>query len=174
MRIATKRSRRTSSRTSRSFSGRFSPSELSGGGFEPPPFNSIQNPGCPMSSQANSILSALAGLSPAGQRALYDAVLHRSLPHFIERAFTTVSPGDAFTGNWHLDAISHALTRVAKGECRRLIITVPRPWPRPDPASHLHQLLGGPRPQARERHPGRALGALVPARVPGLSHRYAQ
>jgi len=78
-----------------------------------------------MSSQANSILSALAGLSPAGQRALYDAVLHRSLPHFIEQAFTTVSPGDAFTGNWHLDAISHALTRVAKGECRRLIITVP-------------------------------------------------
>ena len=96
-----------------------------GGGFEPPPSISIQNPGCPMSSQANSTLSAIAGLSPAGQRALYDAVLYRSLPHFIEQAFTTVSPGDAFTGNWHLDAISHALTRVAKGECRRLIITVP-------------------------------------------------
>jgi hypothetical protein len=52
-------------------------------------------------------------------------VLRRSLPQFVERAFTTVSPGDDFVANWHLDAITHALTRVERGECRRLIITVP-------------------------------------------------
>src|SRR4051794_38331136 len=64
-------------------------------------------------------------LSPAGQRALVDEVLRRSLSAFTERTFDTVSPGDSYAGNWHLDALAHALTRVASGECRRLIITVP-------------------------------------------------
>jgi predicted phage terminase large subunit-like protein len=64
-------------------------------------------------------------LSPAGQRALHDELLRRSLGVFTARAFETVSPGDDFARNWHLDAMLHALTRVGDGECRRLIITVP-------------------------------------------------
>ncbi|HVL73945.1 MAG TPA: terminase, partial [Beijerinckiaceae bacterium] len=64
-------------------------------------------------------------LSPAAQQALHDALLRRSLGAFIARAFETVSPGDEFAPNWHLDAMTHLLARVAKGECRRAIITVP-------------------------------------------------
>jgi hypothetical protein len=36
-----------------------------------------------------------------------------------------VSPGAAFQGNWHIEAIAYALSRVMRGEIRRLIITVP-------------------------------------------------
>jgi predicted phage terminase large subunit-like protein len=44
---------------------------------------------------------------------------------FLEKTFYTVSPGQIFHPNWHLDAISYALQRVVRGETKRLIILVP-------------------------------------------------
>jgi predicted phage terminase large subunit-like protein len=47
------------------------------------------------------------------------------LAPFIEFAFSVVNPGKDFVPAWHLDAMAHALERCARGECQRLIITVP-------------------------------------------------
>ena len=44
---------------------------------------------------------------------------------FVEKTFQTVCPGQTFWPNWHLEAICHALRRVAAGEIKRLIILVP-------------------------------------------------
>jgi predicted phage terminase large subunit-like protein len=44
---------------------------------------------------------------------------------FLEKTFHTVSPGQIFHPNWHLDAIAYALQRVVRGETKRLIILVP-------------------------------------------------
>lgn len=35
------------------------------------------------------------------------------------------SPGQPFLPNWHIDAICHALKRVAAGETKRLVIVMP-------------------------------------------------
>ena len=54
------------------------------------------------------------------------SVLFRSdLSSFIQRSFATVDPGGEYRHNWHIDAIAHQLQRVAAGEMRRLIITMP-------------------------------------------------
>jgi hypothetical protein len=45
------------------------------------------------------------------------------LADFLRRHI--VSPGALFAHNWHIEAISFALTRVLAGEIKRLIITVP-------------------------------------------------
>jgi len=58
-------------------------------------------------------------------RALLDAILRSDLYSFVQAAFTIVSSGDAFLPNWHLEAITYALSRVASGDINRLIITVP-------------------------------------------------
>ena len=44
---------------------------------------------------------------------------------FVETTFQTVCPGEPFLPNWHLDAICHALKRVAEGKVKRLIILMP-------------------------------------------------
>jgi len=54
-----------------------------------------------------------------------DAGLRRYLSLFIRKAYMTLEPGRALSVNWHQDAIAYQLERVARGECRRLIITVP-------------------------------------------------
>jgi predicted phage terminase large subunit-like protein len=56
---------------------------------------------------------------------LVGAILRNDLYSFIREIFPIVSPNDAFAGNWHIEAIAYQLTRVAKGEVKRLIITVP-------------------------------------------------
>ena len=56
---------------------------------------------------------------------MLDAILRRDLYTFVQAAFGVVSPGDSLARNWHLEAITYALTRVLSGETRRLIITVP-------------------------------------------------
>src|SRR5215207_5604600 len=58
-------------------------------------------------------------------RALLDAILRSDLYSFVQAAFTIVSSGDAFVPNWHLEAITYALSQVASGKINRLIITVP-------------------------------------------------
>src|SRR5262249_21208146 len=40
-------------------------------------------------------------------------------------AFGVIRPGVRFQSNWHLEAVTDALSRVARGEVRRLIITMP-------------------------------------------------
>src|SRR5262245_25516037 len=53
------------------------------------------------------------------------AILRSDLYSFIQTIFPIVSPNASFKSNWHLEAIAFALTRVLRGEIKRLIITVP-------------------------------------------------
>jgi hypothetical protein len=52
-------------------------------------------------------------------------LLRRDLSSFIQRSFATVDPGSLYSHNWHIDAIAYQLERIARGEIRRLIITMP-------------------------------------------------
>ena len=58
-------------------------------------------------------------------RVLLEAVLRSNLTAFTQRCFQTVVPGQKFLSNWHIEAITHQLERVRRGETRRLIITLP-------------------------------------------------
>jgi predicted phage terminase large subunit-like protein len=62
--------------------------------------------------------------SPSRQN-LIDAISRTDLYSFVQRIFPIVSAGSPFLPNWHVEAIAHALTRVMRGEIKRLIITVP-------------------------------------------------
>jgi predicted phage terminase large subunit-like protein len=53
------------------------------------------------------------------------AILRTELPVFIRKVFATISPGDTYLHNWHVDAVTHQLMRVHLGECRRLLINQP-------------------------------------------------
>lgn len=59
------------------------------------------------------------------QADLLSVLMRRDLSSFIQRSFATVDPGSEYRHNWHIDAIAHQLQRVAAGEIRRLIITMP-------------------------------------------------
>jgi predicted phage terminase large subunit-like protein len=57
---------------------------------------------------------------------LVDTVLaEKSLFHFTQQAWPIVEQGREFQASWHHQAICEALERVARGECRRLIINIP-------------------------------------------------
>lgn len=56
---------------------------------------------------------------------LLQAVLRDDLCAFVERAFLTLEPGTVYEGNWHIQHLCWQLTRVARGDLRRLIINVP-------------------------------------------------
>lgn len=58
-------------------------------------------------------------------RDLLRALLRNDLSAFIEKCFGTVSPGDEFLPNWHVEAITHELGLVLAGERSRLLITQP-------------------------------------------------
>lgn len=58
-------------------------------------------------------------------RAFLQEILRLDLSSFIEQCFATLEPGTPYLDNWHIHAISHQLTRVWRGECKRLIINVP-------------------------------------------------
>jgi predicted phage terminase large subunit-like protein len=60
-----------------------------------------------------------------GHRDLIDALLRSDFYSFVQAAFPIVSSGGVFMPNWHVEAIAHALTGVANGTIKRLIITVP-------------------------------------------------
>jgi hypothetical protein len=47
------------------------------------------------------------------------AILRTELPFFIRKVFATISPGETYLHNWHVDAIAHQLMRVHSGEGRR-------------------------------------------------------
>lgn len=54
-----------------------------------------------------------------------DAVLRSDLIAFVHKVFTTVSPNDVFKANWHIEAITHELTRCHARKNQRLMITQP-------------------------------------------------
>lgn len=54
-----------------------------------------------------------------------NAVLRTDLNGFVHKVFTTVSPGDVFFQNWHLEAIAYELGRCLDGGNTRLLITQP-------------------------------------------------
>jgi predicted phage terminase large subunit-like protein len=56
---------------------------------------------------------------------LIDALSRVEFYPFVRRIFPIVSAGDRFLPNWHIEAITYALTCVMRGEIKRLVITVP-------------------------------------------------
>ena len=63
-------------------------------------------------------------ISPAPVHVL-DAILRTDFVSFIRKVFQTVSPGERFLENWHIEAMAHHLLKVVRGETRRLVITIP-------------------------------------------------
>src|SRR5918994_6324126 len=59
----------------------------------------------------------------------HDIVLHALQQEhffpFVWKAFELLHPGQAFIPSWHVEAMCHALEKVASGETKRLLITVP-------------------------------------------------
>lgn len=68
--------------------------------------------------------SALSGAS-RDSKAVAAAVLGTDLYSFAQASFPIVSGGGCLLPNWHLEAITYELSRVMKGDTKRLIITVP-------------------------------------------------
>jgi predicted phage terminase large subunit-like protein len=67
----------------------------------------------------------LLRLSPAARRRYLDTILARDFSAFVRKVFETVSPGDEFLPNWHIDAMTYAAEGVIDGNVKRLIATVP-------------------------------------------------
>jgi predicted phage terminase large subunit-like protein len=67
----------------------------------------------------------LAKLGPAALRRFLDLTVAGDFSAFVMRTFETVSPGDVFIANWHLDAMVYAAELVIAGKTTRLIATVP-------------------------------------------------
>jgi len=61
----------------------------------------------------------------ADRARLLRAARRQRLVVFNEKVFHTLDPGTTYEHNWHLDHLCWQLMRVARGEVRRLIITVP-------------------------------------------------
>jgi predicted phage terminase large subunit-like protein len=56
---------------------------------------------------------------------VFQVLLANNLTSFTEFAFGVVRPGVVFKPNWHFEAVTEKLSRVACGDVRRLIITLP-------------------------------------------------
>lgn len=63
--------------------------------------------------------------TPEGRSRLEDALLRERLKAFTVKTFQTVSPGDEYSHNWHIDAISEHLEACYRREIKRLIINIP-------------------------------------------------
>ena len=59
------------------------------------------------------------------EKQLVGAALRTHLSFFIQRSFAELCPADTYLKNWHIEALAYALEKVAKGETKRLIITMP-------------------------------------------------
>jgi predicted phage terminase large subunit-like protein len=53
------------------------------------------------------------------------AAMRQDLGTFTAKVFSTVSPGHIYLHNWHIDAVTYALTQTHQGNTRRLIVTQP-------------------------------------------------
>jgi hypothetical protein len=67
----------------------------------------------------------LAALTDPPPYLVFQALLAQNLMAFTEFAFSVVRPGISFKPNWHLEAVTERLSKVASGKIRRLIITLP-------------------------------------------------
>jgi predicted phage terminase large subunit-like protein len=67
----------------------------------------------------------LAKLGPAALRRYLDLAVARDFSTFVMRTFETVSPGNAFVPNWHIDTMVYAAELMIEGKTTRLIATVP-------------------------------------------------
>jgi hypothetical protein len=56
---------------------------------------------------------------------LLRALLRQDLSAFSQKVFMTLEPGTEYQHTWHIDHIVWQLSRVIRGEVRRLIINVP-------------------------------------------------
>jgi predicted phage terminase large subunit-like protein len=56
---------------------------------------------------------------------LLQALLRNDFRVFVEKVFLTLTPGQTYIRNWHIDAIAYQLERVRRGEIKRLIINMP-------------------------------------------------
>jgi len=52
-------------------------------------------------------------------------LLRCELRFFVRKAFHTLVPGTPYCPNWHHNAMGHELTRIHKGENRRLVLNLP-------------------------------------------------
>jgi hypothetical protein len=68
------------------------------------------------------ISEELTRLSP---HAILNEILRTDFYSFVRAALPIVSAGEKMQTNWHLEALAYALTRVMRGEDKRLIINVP-------------------------------------------------
>ena len=59
------------------------------------------------------------------QQNLLNALMRQRLEYFIQKSFQTASPSDQLLWNWHLSLIADHLEQCARGDIKRLIITVP-------------------------------------------------
>ena len=59
------------------------------------------------------------------ERDVLDSILRTDLVSFIHKVFGTVSPGEPFLPNWHIEAIAHHLMLCFQGHITRLLITLP-------------------------------------------------
>ena len=69
-------------------------------------------------------MTASDGKPPSPVELLFQAASH-DLATFVALAFKAIEPGGRYLPNWHVRAIAYQLQRVARGECKRLIITMP-------------------------------------------------
>jgi predicted phage terminase large subunit-like protein len=53
------------------------------------------------------------------------SLLRKDLTAFTVKVFQTLHPGGEYKHNWHIEAITHQLQRLYRGECPRLLITQP-------------------------------------------------
>jgi len=63
----------------------------------------------------------MAGVDPR----VVAAILRNDFYSFVQASFPIVSSQGRFLPNWHIEAMTYALSRVLAGEIKRLIITVP-------------------------------------------------
>ena len=80
---------------------------------------------CFYDTQSDLMERLFAELSPAAQRKFLDLVLSDQFPVSSRKVFETVSPGEVFLPNWHIDAMTYAAEDVMDGTIKRLITTVP-------------------------------------------------
>lgn len=59
------------------------------------------------------------------KRQALNLALRTDLTTFIHRAFQTVSPGERYIPNWHVEAMAWHLAECAAGRIKRLLITMP-------------------------------------------------
>jgi len=61
----------------------------------------------------------------ASEARTLEALFRNDFRAFVHKVFATLTPGQTYVRNWHVEAIAWRLERVRRGEVRRLIINMP-------------------------------------------------